>query len=108
MEESGKVSPAEFRTAKPTEVLVVTPAPNVKKSGSSEPSLRKQKKKERTLEIEELEDSTEETSNSNEGTKSEEAELASPPVEKKRSMNTRSLGKKEPPTVYKTPLAPKR
>ena len=35
-----------------------------------------------------MEDSTEETSSSNVGTESDEVELASPLVEKKRSMNT--------------------
>ena len=37
----------------------------------------------------------------------DEAVLATPPAEK-RSINTRSSGKKEPPPVYKTLLAPKR
>ena len=107
LEESDEVPPAEFMTAKPAEALVIIPVPKVKKNESSEPSPQKQKKKEQTPEIEELEDSMEETSSSNEGTESDGAQLASPPAEKKRSMNTRSSDKKKPPPSDKTPVAPK-
>ena len=108
VEGSEEVPPAEFTIAKLLN-LVVTPALKEKKSESSEPSSRKQKKKEQTPQYEELDESTKRTGNSEGGTESKNEEaLASPPVEKKRSMNTRSSGKKGPLPVYKTPLALKR
>ena len=107
-EGSGEVLLAKFTTTKLPD-LEVTPALKEKKSESSEPSPRKQKKKEQIPDYEELDESTEGMGSSEGGTKSEDEEaLASPPAKKRRSMNTQSSGKKGPPPVYKTPLAPKR
>ena len=107
-EVSGEVPPTEFQVAKPLTVLVVTLETKAKKMESPAPSPQKLKKNVPTLEYEELGDSTEETGSSDGGTKSEEeAKLATPLAEKRKSVNTRSSGKKPLP-VYKTPLAPKR
>ena len=107
-EGSGEVPPIGFTAAKLLDPAVI-PALKKKKSESSEPSPWKQKKKEHTPEYEELDESMEGTGSSEGGMESEDEKvLATPPAEKKRSMNTRSSGKKEPLPVYKTPLASKR
>ena len=74
-------------------------------------SLRKTKK-EPTLELE----SEEESNESSEEIGSfggnleleDEAELATPPLEKKKRMETRALDKKKPASVFKTPVSQKR
>ena len=81
---------------------------------NSEPSLvrksekKKKKKREPSTKPEEEEESTTTTGTSKGGTELEDEEvLAIFPAEKRRSMNTWSSRKKEPPIDYKTPLAPK-
>ena len=107
VKESGEALPTEFTSAKLPDPTV-TPRPKEKKSESSEPYPQKQKKKERTPEYEKLDESTEGTGSSEGGMESEDkAALTTPPAEKRKSINTWSLGKKGPPPVYKIPLTPK-
>ena len=70
-ETSGEVPSAEFMMAKLVVVSVVTPAPKGRKSMSTEPSPWKGKKKESSLEYEELGESLEETGSSSGETGSE-------------------------------------
>ena len=84
------------------------------KVASSEPSSarkseKKTKKREPSTEPEEEEESIAAIESLKGGTESKDEEvLATPLVEKRKSMNTWSSNKKAPPSVYKTPLAPKR
>ena len=79
------------------------------RAASSKPSSQKSgKKKEKlpTLELEDEEESTAEDSPESE----EEDESSTPPpnLKPKRSVNTWSTGKKQPPPIYKSPYASKR
>ena len=102
-EGSREVPPAEFTSAKlPDPAITLTS--KEKKSESSEPSSQKQKKKEQTPEYEELDELMEGMGSSERGTESEdEATLATPPTKKRRSINTRSLGKKGSPLLSTRP-----
>ena len=89
-------------TAKPA--MVETAIPKGKRSARAEPSPRKGKKKESSLEYEELEETSEEMGSSSGGTGSEQV---TPPLEAKKGVNTRSSDRKRPPPEFKTPTASK-
>ena len=93
---------AGFMTAKPAGIIVITPTSKGKRSLSPEPFPRKGKKKESSPEIEELDETTEESGSSSEGTGSEQETL---PPKAKMGVNTRSSDRKRPPPEFKTPTS---
>ena len=117
-EGSGEVPTAEFPIPKPPAVPIpksqptpeVMPQPKTGKTKSPIPSPRKVsfcKPKEPTPEIEELRDTTEDTTNTGD-TESEEEELSTPKPDQPKGRETRSASKKKPGPLYRSPFASKR
>ena len=108
-ETSGATPTTEFMVAKPVDAMavpVVTPIPKGRRSVSAEPSPRKgKKKKESSLEYEELEGTLEEARSSSEGTGFEQVTL---PLETERRVNTRSSDRKRPLLECKTSATSKK
>ena len=110
-EGSGEVPPPEFPVPKSQLVPEVTLETKVGKTKSPMPSpwkLSLRKQKEPTPEYEELGDTTEETGSSEGGAESEEEEPSTPKPEQQKGVGTRSLSKKKPPPIYRSPYASKR
>ena len=117
-EGSGEVPATKFLILKPQAVPVpklqlvpeVTLETKVGKTKSPTPSLQKlslRKQKKPTPEYEELGDTTDDTRSIEGGVETEEEEPSIPKSEQPKGREPRSLGKKKPRPVYRSPFAPK-